>query len=427
MRALRDEMDLPIGTRGDPFARWEVIQDDYERAPAGIIGSGATAVVLMVRDRADPKRLAALKKIPLRHPLALSYSGTTPRSAVRQELHVLRHLSRGAAQHSGVARLIEAYEHEGCAYLALELCGGGDLFTAANRMIATKTRWSEDALRSIARELLAALAHTHALGVAHRDVKPENVLFRDARGARCGRGVVLSDFGTATVVAAEHEGALLRRCRSESFDSAVSSECEELERNDTANGTPLFLAPELMPLFRSDERSRRLMPRALLAMAEGVRRRASSGERGAALAASQSVRLAPPVVPRQPGDVWGVGSVLYICALLRMPSYDARGAVDVDAPLDARLGFGDEARAPAGLRDLIKRLLAVEADERPSAAEALEHPWLCQRGARQRSDAGGGGGRAAEETAWDEECAAPHVWALLDDGDGDDGASGDER
>ena len=268
MRALRDEMDLPIGTRGDPFARWEVIQDDYERAPAGIIGSGATAVVLMVRDRADPKRLAALKKIPLRHPLALSYSGTTPRSAVRQELHVLRHLSRGAAQHSGVARLIEAYEHEGCAYLALELCGGGDLFTAANRMIATKTRWSEAALRSIARELLAALAHTHALGVAHRDVKPENVLFRDARGARCGRGVVLSDFGTATVVAAEHEGALLRRCRSESFDSAVSSECEELERNDTANGTPLFLAPELMPLFRSDERSRRLMPRALLAMAE---------------------------------------------------------------------------------------------------------------------------------------------------------------
>ena len=407
-------MDLPIGTRGDPFERWEVVNSDYERAPAGIIGSGATAIVLMVRERANPKRRAALKKIPLRHPLALSYSGTTPRSAVRQELHVLRHLSRGATRHSGVAHLIEAYEHDGCAYLALELCDGGDLFSAANRMIATKTRWSEAALRSIAHDLLVALAHTHALGVAHRDIKPENVLFRHAGGARCGRGVVLSDFGSATVVAAEHEGLVLRRCRSESLDSAASSECEELERNDTANGTPLFLAPELMPLFRSDERSRRLMPRALLAMAEGVRRRASSGDRGAALAASQSMRHVPSVVPRQPGDVWGVGNVLYVCSLLRMPSYDARGAVDVDTPLDARLGFGDDARAPAGLRDLIKSLLAVEADARPSAAEALEHPWLRQCG----------GGEAAEVEV-EGECAELHVWALADDAD-DDGASGEE-
>ena len=198
LRQLRDELDLAIGKGENPFATWTVDNTDH----AGVIGTGATASVLMctnvsvrlarvfpcmlrriayhppslsparppyrsLAQRHNPKKRCALKKISLRHPLAMSYSGTTSRSAVRQELHVLQRLN--ATPHPNLLRLIEAYEWEGCAYLALELAKGGDLFTAANAKIASGTQWSEGALRSIATELLTAVAHTHALGVAHRD------------------------------------------------------------------------------------------------------------------------------------------------------------------------------------------------------------------------------------------------------------------
>tara|TARA_B110000208_G_scaffold129885_1_gene157620 strand:+ start:1091 stop:1876 length:786 start_codon:yes stop_codon:yes gene_type:complete len=189
-----------------------------------------------------------------------------------------------------------------------------------------------------------------------------------------------------------------------------AEEPEELERNDTANGTPLFLAPELMPLFRADPTSLRQMPTSLLAMADGVRRRASSVASSSAyerdierrsrstndmlLTHSGHGRLCDggavslrrgtkgagcgsAVVPRQPGDVWGVGIVLYVCALLRFPSFDELGDVDVERALDPRLGLGDDVHAPAGLRELIRQLLAVEAEERPTALEALSNAWLC--------------------------------------------------
>lgn len=49
----------------------------------------------------------------------------------------------------------------------------------------------ETLFRSVALQLLIALGHLHALGIAHRDVKPENIML-DWDGT-----VVLIDLGTA--------------------------------------------------------------------------------------------------------------------------------------------------------------------------------------------------------------------------------------
>lgn len=71
----------------------------------------------------------------------------------------------------------------GSPYLAMELAEGGSLWPLRGRL-----RWRE--LWSLLSCLLDALAHAHARGVIHRDLKPGNVLLRESDGS-----AVLIDFG----------------------------------------------------------------------------------------------------------------------------------------------------------------------------------------------------------------------------------------
>eukprot|EP00752_Nemacystus_decipiens_P002427 g2286.t1 len=68
---------------------------------------------------------------------------------------------------------IDFYEEPQTYYLVLEKVPGGELF---DRIIA-QGRFCEDDARSCMRSLLEALAYCHSQKIAHRDVKPENILF----------------------------------------------------------------------------------------------------------------------------------------------------------------------------------------------------------------------------------------------------------
>ncbi|KAL8480847.1 hypothetical protein ACS0TY_027389 [Phlomoides rotata] len=109
-----------------------------------------------------------------------------------------------------ILRLHDVYEDDDYIHLITDLCDGGDLFDR----ITSGTRFSEPDVAAVLKQLMVAIAFCHRLGVAHRDIKPDNILF-DSRGK-----LKLADFGSA-----------------EMFEIS--------EMNDVV-GTPYYVAPEVL-------------------------------------------------------------------------------------------------------------------------------------------------------------------------------------
>ncbi|MFB6264556.1 MAG: protein kinase, partial [Bradymonadaceae bacterium] len=110
----------------------------------------------------------------------------------------------------------------GLPYIVMEYAEGGTL-------AESESIHSWEALRRVLMQLLDALAHAHARGVVHRDIKPQNVLIRSGDAGDFGDGAeadfVLTDFGIAHALATDdvlRTGEVL----------AVSA------------GTPSYMAPE---------------------------------------------------------------------------------------------------------------------------------------------------------------------------------------
>ncbi|OAY69919.1 CBL-interacting protein kinase 7 [Ananas comosus] len=135
-------------------------------------------------------------------------TGAGPR--VLREVSAMRGLS-----HPNVLRLLEVMATRSKIYLVMELAPGGDLLSLLTR--SRGGRLPEPAARRYLLQIVAALRYCHARGVAHRDVKPQNLLL-----ARDG-ALKLSDFGLAAL--AEQRGR----------DGRLHTAC----------GTPAYAAPEV--------------------------------------------------------------------------------------------------------------------------------------------------------------------------------------
>lgn len=98
--------------------------------------------------------------------------------------------------HQNVPHVYDAGESEGRPYIVMELIEGPSL----RKVMDASGALPVDTAVAIARELASALAHVHALGVVHRDVKPANVLL-SRRG-----DVKLTDFGIARDTSEPHDG-----------------------------------------------------------------------------------------------------------------------------------------------------------------------------------------------------------------------------
>lgn len=95
-----------------------------------------------------------------------------------------------ALNHPHVLPVYGLGETGGSLYAVMPYVHGGDLRSVLERNGPLKVG---DAV-SVVEQIGAALDYVHALGLVHRDVKPENILIDTRAGRRC----YLGDFGVAT-------------------------------------------------------------------------------------------------------------------------------------------------------------------------------------------------------------------------------------
>jgi serine/threonine protein kinase len=126
--------------------------------------------------------------------------------------------------HPGCVRVLDfGVDTTGAPYLAMELLDG---VTLADE-IARQGKLPLLRAVHLAQQLVAALAHAHAHGVIHRDVKPGNVML-----ARGGSRAVLIDFGLASL-----------------------RDAPALTGAGMAMGSPSYIAPERLLGHTQDARS----------------------------------------------------------------------------------------------------------------------------------------------------------------------------
>ena len=168
----------------------ERARDDGVRLPAELVldryrlcerlGSGGFGTVWRGHDeRLD--REVAVKRIPRAD--GGPRGGDDRRRAAREALAAAR------LSHPAIVALYEAGVDDDAYYIVSELVHGATL-----AQLFAGDELSDARIVAIGAELAAALAHAHARGIVHRDVKPQNVIVADAGGA-----AKLTDFGIARI------------------------------------------------------------------------------------------------------------------------------------------------------------------------------------------------------------------------------------
>jgi len=145
------------------------------------LGRGASGAVYVAHDEELDRELA----IKILHPHARAQARAEARERAWGEARVA-----AAIRHPGVVAIYDLDEDR--QLLAMELCSGGSL----KAVLARGPLELGAALRRGV-ELYTTLDAVHRRGVVHGDVKPGNLLFRDARPAS---ELVLGDFGVARLV-----------------------------------------------------------------------------------------------------------------------------------------------------------------------------------------------------------------------------------
>jgi serine/threonine protein kinase len=123
--------------------------------------------------------------------------------------------------HPNVIKVYDFFEESPNFFIVMDLMEGGDVF----ERIVQKTQYTEVDARKLARYLLTGVEYIHHRGVAHRDLKPQNILLSSRAN---DNAIKIADFSFSKRV--HTPKSLFTRC-----------------------GTPTYVAPEILKNHPHDE------------------------------------------------------------------------------------------------------------------------------------------------------------------------------
>ena len=245
---------------------------------------------------------------------------TSPLEGVMNEIQMMVDIGGG---HPNVQDLVDFVVEDDKAYIVSSLCQGGDLAQA----LEMRGCLCEEDARNVTAGIINGLAHLHYRGVAHRDIKLENVLLCDSK--HDFSKVKIIDMGFAKQLASQDASP---------YAEALHTVC----------GTPIYIAPEMLqPTLRTGV----------------IQAEARYGTQA---------------------DMWSTGIILYYL-LSGYPPFDITGGqtvMDVFQEIEkASFDFEDPVWETVSddAMDLIECLLEPDPAMRLTAKEALRHPWISVR------------------------------------------------
>ncbi len=277
------------------------------------IGKGQFAVVFSAID-VQTERKVALKRI--------NVTGTSHRSLVEP-------LVNAKLQHPGIARMLDWFWDGYIMWIVTELVEGAELFDWINEMYdrepmdSTRITIPNTVTSSVMHQIMSALVYLHSQGIAHRDLKAENIMLEFEPDRRHEPTVKLIDFGLAIV------GKPLDGERASRSDTNLIS---------CYGGTPVYCAPEV----------------------------------------HDRVPLIDPFL----SDVWAVGMLAFMVGTGRFPFNFNKAAYRVSAiarTFIRQIGRHDFDHAPYITRQgrqFIILALQMDPKKRPTARALSHHPWL---------------------------------------------------
>ncbi|XWS33861.1 hypothetical protein CRYUN_Cryun22dG0119400 [Craigia yunnanensis] len=157
---------IPCGKRTD----FGYHKDFDKRYTIGkLLGHGQFGYTYVAADKANGDRVAVKKIEKYKMVLPISVED------VKREVKLLEALKG----HENVVQFYNAFEDDSYVYIVMELCEGGELL---DRILAKKdSRYSEKDAAVVVRQMLKVAAECHLRGLVHRDMKPENFLFKSNR------------------------------------------------------------------------------------------------------------------------------------------------------------------------------------------------------------------------------------------------------
>ena len=245
-----------------------------------------------------------------------------------------------------VVRFVRCFEDAANVYILMELCSNRTLAD----VVKQRGRLTEPECAAYTREIVTAVAHLHAHGVIHRDLKLGNLFLTPAgldeatggssgtkadfaKDAKDGGGVSTDKGveGPGSDPALDDSASTGGRLKIGDFGLACRVE-SDAERKTTICGTPNYIAPEVL-----------------------------AGSKGG----GHSFEV----------DVWSIGVIVYTL-LVGTPPFQTADVHATYKRIRANAYEFPEGVVDEGAKDLIRRCLSPKPGDRPKIGEIATHPLM---------------------------------------------------